>query len=161
MDCSELTIIVLFDLNKAFDYVDPKVILKTMFELGFSLNTITRFHSYLSQRSQSIRDENSVPLEFLETSSGVLQGSVLGPILFLIVINLVTRRIAYCKYGLFADDKYIYYHSLVSNLQNAVNLVTKDAQAIFDWAGEHGLAVNLNKTKAMIIGTNIKLKQVD
>lgn len=104
MDRGNLTMLFAFDVSKAFDYVDPKVILIAMVELGFSIDTITWFYSYLSKRSQSIIDDCSVPVEFLETSSGVPQGSVLVPILCLIVINIVVKKIKHCHYGLFADD---------------------------------------------------------
>ncbi|XP_044585968.1 uncharacterized protein LOC123266005 [Cotesia glomerata] len=160
MDKNKLTIIVLFDLSKAFDYVDPKIILIALFELGYSMETIIWFFSYLSNRSQSILNDLGTPIQLLRTSSGVPQGSVLGPILFLIVMNSVVRWLVYCNYGLFADDKYIYLHFFVYQLQEAVRQVNIDAQSVADWARKHGLEINLSKTKAMILSSNSKLKQL-
>lgn len=160
MDKNQVTILVLFDLSKAFDFVDHKVILISLFELGFSVEVINWFFSYLSNRSQSILNDHGTPIELLKTSSGVPQGSVLGPILFLIVMNSVVWWINFCKYGLFADDMYIYRHCLTYQLPEAVQRVTADAQAIADWTREHGLMINLSKTTAMILGSNGKLKQL-
>lgn len=160
MDKNQITVLVLFDLSKAFEYVDHKVILISLHELGFSLEVISWFFSYLSNRLQSILNERGTPIELLKTSSGVPQGSVLGPILFLIVINSVARWINFCKYGLIADDMYIYHHCLVYQLQDAVQRVTADSQAIADWARSHSLMINLTKTTAMILGSNGKLKQL-
>ncbi|XP_074096374.1 uncharacterized protein LOC141525708 [Cotesia typhae] len=147
---NKLTLLVLFDLTKAFDYVNPKVILKTLVELGFSYDTINWFFSYLTNRSQSVVNEQEIPVGFLETLSGVPQGSVLGPILFLLVMNSVTKRIMYSRYGLYADDTYIYIHFYPYQLQDAVRLMNIDALAVVEWARENGLEVNLLKTKAML-----------
>ncbi|XP_044593197.1 uncharacterized protein LOC123271009 [Cotesia glomerata] len=160
MDKNKLTILVLFDLSKAFDYVDPKIILIALFELGFLVETIIWFFSYLSNRSQSILNDLGTPIQLLRTSSGVPQGSVLGPILFLIVMNSVARWLVYCNHGLFADDKYIYLHFFLYQLQEAVRQVNSDAQSVADWAKKHGLEINLSKTKAMILGSNSKLRQL-
>ncbi|XP_044584493.1 uncharacterized protein LOC123264994 [Cotesia glomerata] len=150
---------VLFDLTKAFDYVDHKVILRTLVELGFSIETITWFFSYLTNRSQSVVDKQGIPVGFVETTSGVPQGSVLGAILFLIVMNLVIKRLAYSRYGLFADDTYIYLHFYSYQLHEAIRLINVDAQAVADWARENGLEVNL-KTKAMLLGSNNRVKSL-
>lgn len=65
MDRGDLTLLVLFDLSKAFDYVNPKGILIVLFQLGFSIETVTWFYSYLSKRSQSIVNDRNQPLNFL------------------------------------------------------------------------------------------------
>ncbi|XP_044598357.1 uncharacterized protein LOC123274679 [Cotesia glomerata] len=161
MDNSKLTVLVLFDLSKAFDYVDPKNILIALFELGFSMETINWFFSYFLGRSQSILNDLGTPIQLLKTSSGVPQGSVLGPILFLIVMNSVAQRLVYYKHGLFADDKYIYSHFFFYQLHDAIWRVNSDAQSVADWARDHGLEINLAKTKAMILGSNSKLKKLE
>lgn len=161
MDNNKLTLLVLFDLSKAFDYVDPKTILIALFELGFSLEVVAWFFSYLSNRSQSITSDQGIPINLLTTSSGVPQGSVLGPILFLIVINSVARRIIFCKYGLFADDVYIYLHFFNYQIHGAIGQVAADAQEIANRAREHGLELNLTKTKAMVLGSSSELRKLD
>lgn len=160
MDDNKLTLLVLFDLTKAFDYVNPVVILKTLIEMGFSVNSVLWFFSYLSNRTQSVLDNMAMPVEFLETTSGVPQGSVLGPILFLLVMNSVAKKLIYSYHGLFADDMYIYLHFHLYQLHEAVRQITVDAQAVADWARDNGLEINLQKTKSMILGTGSRLKML-
>ncbi|XP_044584959.1 uncharacterized protein LOC123265327 [Cotesia glomerata] len=160
MDTGKLTLLVLFDLTKAFDYVNPRVILSTLIELGFSVKTISWFFSYLTNRSQAVLNDDGLPTEFLKTTSGVPQGSVLGPILFLLVMNSVAKRLIYSRHGLFADDKYIYLHFHYYQLYDAIRQITTDAQAVADWAKNNGLEINVTKTKAMLLGSSGKLKNI-
>ncbi|XP_044577583.1 uncharacterized protein LOC123260519 [Cotesia glomerata] len=150
MDSNQLTLIVFFDLTKAFDYVNHKIIIKTLIELGFSPETVKWFLSYLSDRSQAVLDGDGKPVEFKTTTSGVPQGSVLGPILFLLVMNSAAKRLTYTNHGLFADDKYIYLHCYSHQIHEATRQLNLDAQAVVDWARDNGLEVNLLKTKAML-----------
>ncbi|XP_044583970.1 uncharacterized protein LOC123264615 [Cotesia glomerata] len=160
MDTGKLTLLVLFDLTKAFEYVNPRVILSTLIELGFFVKTISWFFSYLTNRSQAVLNDDGLPTEFLETTSGVPQGSVLGPILFLLVMNSVAKRLIYSRHGLFADDKYIYLHYHYYQLYDAIRQITTDAQAVADWAKDNGLEINVTKTKAMLLGSSGKLKNI-
>lgn len=161
IDREDLTYLILFDFSKAFDYVNPKVLYITMYEMGFSIEVICWFQSYLTHRSQSVLDLNSVPSSPISTTSGVPQGSILGPILFLIVINGVAKRLKYTKHGLFADDKYTYLHFKHYELNRAAYKLNVDAQAVADWARENGIEINLQKTKVMILGSNSKLKLLE
>ncbi|CAD6211859.1 GSCOCG00003869001-RA-CDS, partial [Cotesia congregata] len=151
----------IFDFSKAFDYLNPEVLLVTLFEMGFSIESIHWFHSYLSGRTQSVVNNFNIPSKPVSTTSGVPQGSILGPILFLLAINGVTKRLSYCKHGLFADDKWAYLHFKLSRLNDAGAELTADAQAIADWAKEYNLEINFKKTKVMILGSKRKLKLLD
>lgn len=75
-------------------------------------------------------------------------------------MNSVVKWLIYCKHGLFADDKYIYRHFFTYQMHEAMKQVNIDAQSIANWARVHGLEINLMKTKAMILDSNSKLKQL-
>ncbi|XP_074115119.1 uncharacterized protein LOC141537836 [Cotesia typhae] len=132
-----------------------------MYEIGFSIEVILWFHSYLTGRSQSVLDLDHSLSDAISSTSEVPQGSIIGPILFLMMINSVAKRIKYSKYGLFDDDKYAYYHFKCSKLNEAACKINTGAQAVADWAKDVGLELNHQKTKVMILGSNRKLKSLD
>ena len=70
---------------------------------GISGNLLGWFKSYLSDRSQRVI-VNGKTLDWCEITAGVPQGSVLGPLLFLIYINHIVHTVSYCKIRMFADD---------------------------------------------------------
>ena len=104
---------------------------------------------------------NAESPNFLGTTSGIPQGSSLGPLLFLIYINSNVNEIMFCKRGLFADDLKIYLQTSVNDINESLNKVNADASTVINWAKENSLIPNLKKTKAIIFDTDYYLKILD
>ena len=94
---------VFVDLEKAFDTVNHKILLKKLEHYGIRNVANTWFESYLSNRKQFVSLDGN-DSNFLEISCGVPQGSILGPLLFIIYINDIHQAIKYLKVHHFADD---------------------------------------------------------
>ena len=96
---------ILIDLQKAFDTIDHETFLDKMVCLGFSDSTISWFKSYLQDRpfSVNIGKEYSTP-GFL--SCGVPQGSILGPLIFLLYVNDMAQAVD-CDLLLYAGDSFL------------------------------------------------------
>ena len=119
--------LILLDFSKAFDKVSHEKVLVKMHEYGVRGNTLKWIESFLHDRSQTVV-LNGTASDPIPVSSGVPQGSVLGPLLFLAYINDLPHNIS-SKVRLFADDTAIYI-SLTSadtsvTLQNDLNLLEK------------------------------------
>ena len=97
-----LTGMILIDLQKAFDTIDHEIFLKKMRYLGFSDSAINWFKSYLENRTFSVQVEDSLS-SLGDLKCGVPQGSILGPLLFLLYVNDMSQAVT-CDLLLYADD---------------------------------------------------------
>jgi Retron-type reverse transcriptase len=92
----------LVDLSKAFDSVNHKILLKKMWQYGMRSTVLSLIESYLKDRKQMV-DFNNVRSSALNVTRGAPQGSILGPLLFVIYVNDLPYQIQ-CKSVLYADD---------------------------------------------------------
>lgn len=164
IDDRKLTILILFDFSKAFDTIPHLRLLEKLKTIGFSSSALKLIHSYLSGRKQVVVDGNSFS-STLNTTCGVPQGSVLGPLLFSIFINDIAVSLRYSKHIIFADDTQIYLHCYPSQLNEAIRCISLDVASIANFASVNGLTLNLAKSKILIIGSsvytnNIKLDEL-
>ena len=138
---------VFCDISKAFDRVWHKGLLYKLRCMGCSNRIVNWFASYLSKRRQRVVI-NGQSSDWVYILAGVPQGSILGPLLFLIYINDIVKHIG-CSIRLFADDTSLYI--IVDCPLQSANLLNTDLQTIFDWAAAWLVTFNPLKTLSMII----------
>ncbi|KAI5739515.1 hypothetical protein M8J77_020172 [Diaphorina citri] len=159
MDQRRLTILLLLDFSKAFDSVDHDILIARLSSMNLSQNALTWFRSYLDQRRQCVKG-NGCTSSWLNCSSGVPQGSVLGPLLFSLFINSITSSIT-CKCHLYADDLQLYVHFSVAGYLDAVNQMNVNLESLRIWVKNHGILPNPRKFQAIVIGSSPLLSQID
>jgi len=158
-DKSLYTGMVLIDLQKAFDTIDHNIFLKKLKCLGFAESSVEWFKSYLECRYFSVNIDN-VYSEKQILSCGVPQGSILGPLIFLIYINDMAQAID-CNLYLFADDSCLVYTGDDVNEINTV--LNRNFESLCDWLVENKLSIHFGeeKTKSILFGSKRKLKSED
>ena len=110
MDKGLVTGAVFLDLAKAFDTVDHSLLFEKLASSGLSNDSVNWFKSYLTNRNQLTALASTVS-SFKHVPVGVPQGSILGPLLFLIFVNDLPYCINHCEISLYADDTVIYFSS--------------------------------------------------
>ena len=110
IDKGQITGLVFLDLTKAFDTLDHSVLLDKLASLGFSKASVQWFKAYLTDRTQSVVVNGSTS-DPQSISFGDPQGSLIGPLLFIIYINDVPSAVKHCKIQLYADDTLLYVSS--------------------------------------------------
>lgn len=136
--------VLYMDLSKAFDRIDHNLLLSKLENVGFSKHLLIFLKSYLSGRYQFVQVNGVRSANFLSTS-GVPQGSILGPLLFVVFINDVVDTLGVdCL--LYADDLKIFLP--VTSLQDCHRL-QEELDRVYDWCTENKLAINISKCQVM------------
>ena len=149
MNEGKVTCALFIDLKKAFDTVNHTTVLQKLASYGVNGNTLSWFSSYLSGRSQIV-SVNSTLSDFKDINVGVPQGSILGPLLFIIYVNSLPESVN-CKCVMYADDTSLLFtgtepKSLQSDMNNALSKIAS-------WFDSNMLTLNTKKTKFMVFGT--------
>jgi len=136
--------VIIIDFSKAFDLVPHDWLLTKLEALGVDSRVVIWVWKFLVGRTQKVRVGGQLSKEVTETS-GVLQGSILGPLLFLVYVNDIWRNINSCI-RLFVDDCIIY--RKITN-KNDIEKLQKDLDILGEWAVENGMKINPGKCKAI------------
>ena len=146
---------VFLDLKKAFDVCSHKILLYKLEKLGIKNTALNWFESYLKNRNQTV-DINGKKSDYKNIDISVIQGSILGPILFLCFINdLPMSTILFTL--LFADDTACLASG--NDLEQLVAMVNTELNKLAIWFRSNKMSVNLSKTKYIIF--HAKNKKVD
>ena len=146
--------VIYLDFAKAFDKLDFNVTLNKLKMLGIDGKIGRWIHSFLTGRHQSVvvNGEKSPPAEVL---SGVPQGSVIGPILFLILIGDIDQNVAHAFLSSFADDTRV--GKAIKSVADAA-LLQQDLNQVYQWAALNNMEFNEPKFDLLRYGRNIELK---
>ena len=133
--------VIYLDFAKAFDKVNQTTLLQKLYRMGIQGKILRWFTNFFTDRSQSVIVEG-VQSGSTEVLSGVVQGSAIGPILFLIYVIDIDQDMKYCKASSFADDTRLLTN--ISTEQHGANM-QEDLRSMFQWAQNNSMEFNTSK----------------
>jgi len=153
IDSNKLVGILLIDLRKAFDLVNHNILLTKLKLYKCSDHCVSLFSSYLSDRLQQTQFQNHLS-NHADLSVGVPQGSILGPLLFLLYVNDLHLISNTSTFHMFADDSTFCtsssdIHVIEKNLESDLSNISK-------WCAQNQMSLHLGKTKSMLLTTRQK-----
>jgi hypothetical protein len=144
-------IVAFLDLAKAFDSVDRSKLIQKLSYIGILHKSLDWFSSYLSDREQIVSINRTIS-ETMRIDYGVIQGSTLGPLLFLIYINNISKLHIDGRITLFADDTAIFFEG--DDWPTVYDKASRALAKVKNWFDQNTLTLNLKKTKYMTITAN-------
>ena len=148
----EYSLGIFIDLTKAFDTCDVSILIQKLYHYGFREESNFWFFNYLNGRKQYV-SINGISSKYTEMTCGVPQGSILGPLLFLILINDLPKASSFFTL-LFADDTTLQLSS--ENLKQLYKKANIELAKISDWFKANKLTLNAKKTKYICFKPNSK-----
>ena len=152
MDNNETPINIFLDLSKAFDTIDHNILLDKLKYYGLYDTAIKLFRSFLTNRYQYVQMENAKS-QMLGINTGVPQGSILGPLLFIIYINDISQSSDKFDFLAYADDTTLsttLNKLTTSDGMNISDLINLELYKINEWLEINKLSLNANKSRFMI-----------
>lgn len=158
------TILVLLDFSRAFDAINVSLLLSKLAYYGFDPGTIKWFHSYLKLRSQLVEITGMNGKKAFSSCKynlrGVPQGSILGPILFILYSADIVNKIKHSQYHIYADDLQIYLHFHPNDTNTAVKNINEDLDSLAMWSVTNCMVLNPTKSKYLIMGTKKQIQNI-
>ena len=149
LDKKKYTLGAFIDLKKAFDTVNHSVLIEKLIHYGIRGVAENWIKSYLCGRKQFV-NIGECSSDLIQISCGVPQGSVLGPKLFILYINVICNVSKLLKFILFADDTNILYSD--SNVHNLISIINHELDKLYTWFSVNKLSLNASKTHYMVFG---------
>ena len=159
LENSELVFLVLLDYSKAFDCANHRLILAKLKAAGFRSDSLDWISSYLDGRHQKVTTSEGES-NWSGVLNGVPQGSVLGPLLFTVLVSDLRDSIKRGRYHMYADDTQLYYSCKPENANNTISEINSDLNRISCFSKTNCLKLNAGKSKFMIIGSRQNLKKL-
>lgn len=151
IDNGDIVVGLFLDLKKAFDTVNHKILLDKLFHYGIRGIAYNWLVDYLSQRKQYVNYNNTVSSETL-IKCGVPQGSILGPLLFLMYVNDISNVSDTLLPLIFADDTNMFIQG--KNIKETIDLTNEEMVKVVKWLQANRLSLNISKTHYMIFHSN-------
>ena len=155
---NEITAGVFMDLSKAFDTLNHDILLSKMNNYGFRGIVLEWFRNYLSNRKQYVVYNNhNSKIKSIDT--GMPQGSILGPLGFIIYVNDIPNCVPDLSCILYADDTSVL--ASHQDLKTLNDVMSRGIQNLNEWFKSNKLSLNLKKTNSMLFGTQNKTNKTD
>ena len=155
---STITAAIYIDFSKAFNCVQHTTLISKLSEFNIGPDTISWISSYLQGRVQRSLVNNKYS-SVLPVTQGVPQGSVLGPLLYIVYSNDIASKINNSSFTFYADDTVLY--SKKKLIGQAGTDLQKDLTSLSEWCTENQIFINPQKTKAMFFGSKAKINSVE
>ena len=159
MDKSKITILILLDYSKAFDCANHRLILAKLKAAGFQDEALSWILSYLLERKQKVVT-NLGESRWIDIKNGVPQGSILGPLLFLVLVSDLYKSISNGQYHMYADDTQLYYNCSVNQIVSVISKINSDLENVQLFSDNNCLKLNTGKSNFIIIGSRANLNKL-